>query len=56
MDMIIPNVISREELCEAEDSLGMANNNSRSRLLHNTIDPHGIYKYHEVGHQSTHGI
>ena len=49
---IIPNVISREELCEAEHMFREWQTTIPDHdYLHNTIDPHGIYKYHEVGHQ-----
>jgi ectoine hydroxylase-related dioxygenase (phytanoyl-CoA dioxygenase family) len=49
---IIPNVISSEEITEAKRLFytwqkTIPNHNK----LHNIIDPHGIYKYHQVGHQ-----
>ena len=49
---IIPDVISHEELCEAEHMFREWQTTIPDHnYLHNMIDPHGIYKYHEVGHQ-----
>lgn len=49
---VIPNVLSPEEITEAKTLF----NNWRKSIpnldqLHNTIDPHGIFKFHEIGHQ-----
>ena len=49
---IIPNVLSNDEINYSLDLFKkwqktIPNHN----LIHNTIDPHGIYKFHEIGHQ-----
>ena len=50
--VIIPNVLNLDEVNEAKD-LFFKWKNSIPNLdkIHNNIDPHGIYKFHEVGHQ-----
>ena len=49
---IIPNILSENEINEAKqlfyDWQKTITNHDK---MHNTIDPHGIYKYHHVGHQ-----
>jgi len=49
---IIPNVLSNEDIDEGKklfyDWQKTIPNHDK---LHNLIDPHGIYKFHEVGHQ-----
>ena len=41
-----------KKLCEAEHMFREWQTTIPDHdYLHNTIDPHGIYKYHEVGHQ-----
>jgi hypothetical protein len=49
---IIPNILSREEIDYAKqlfyDWQQTIPNHDK---LHNIIDPHGIYKFHEAGHQ-----
>lgn len=49
---IIPDILSKEEIDEAKKLFykwqsTIPNHNK----LHSIIDPHGIYKYHNVGHQ-----
>ena len=49
---IVPNVLNSEEVTEAKNLFY----NWKSTIpnhdkLHKIIDPHGIYKFHEVGHQ-----
>jgi hypothetical protein len=50
--VIVPNVLTKEEI---ENALGMFHSWRKSvpdlEYQHNTMDPHGIYKYHEIGHQ-----
>jgi len=49
---IIPNVITAEERYEAEHMFREWQTTIPDHdYLHNMIDPHGIYKYHEAGHQ-----
>lgn len=50
--VIIPNVLHIDELIKAKE-LFFKWKNSIPNLdkIHNTINPHGIYKFHEVGHQ-----
>ena len=49
---IIPNVISSEEINEAKRLFYTWQKTVPNHdKLHNIIDPHGIYKYHQVGHQ-----
>ena len=50
--IIIPGVLTQEEIDEYKD----LHDKWRSTIpnhdkLHNSVDPHGIYKFHEVGHQ-----
>ena len=49
---IIPNVLTSEEIKKAktmfEDWQKTIDNHDK---IHKAIDPHGIYKHHEVGHQ-----
>ena len=50
--MVIPNVLSDDEVEEARKMFdhwrGSVNNLD---VFHRKIDPHGIYKYHQAGHQ-----
>ena len=50
--VIVPNILSQEEI----DEYKLLHERWRSSIpnhdkIHNSIDPHGIYKFHEVGHQ-----
>ena len=47
---IIPNILTKEEI---EKGKGMFYEWKKevSDTIHAQINPHGIYKYHEVGHQ-----
>lgn len=52
--VIIPNVLSQEEIDTAityfkEFQSGIENHD----IIHNKIDPHGIYKYYNVGHNKS---
>jgi hypothetical protein len=49
---VVPNILSNEEINKAKEMFycwqkTIPNHNK----IHNLIDPHGIYKYHEAGHQ-----
>jgi ectoine hydroxylase-related dioxygenase (phytanoyl-CoA dioxygenase family) len=49
---IVPNVLTVDEITEAKTLF----NNWKNSIpnfdkVHNTIDPHGIFKFHEIGHQ-----
>jgi hypothetical protein len=50
--VIIPNILSEEEV---ETATRMYEDWQKSvpnlEYLHKTVDPHGIYKYHQAGHQ-----
>ena len=50
--VIIPNILSEKEI---ETATQMFEDWQKSipnlEYLHKTVDPHGIYKYHEAGHQ-----
>ena len=50
--VIIPNVLTSNEIEEArkmfDDWKSSVNNLD---VFHRKIDPHGIYKYHQAGHQ-----
>tara|TARA_B100001094_G_scaffold281084_1_gene292309 strand:+ start:116 stop:979 length:864 start_codon:yes stop_codon:yes gene_type:complete len=49
---ILPNILSNEEVKLAIDMFRKWQNTiPYHNKIHNTIDPHGIYKFHEVGHQ-----
>ena len=49
---IIENVLSDEEIEEATDSFKKWQKTIPNHdKIHRKIDPHGIYKHHEVGHQ-----
>lgn len=49
---IVPNVLSSEEVDEAKQLFYKWQKSVPNHdKLHNTIDPHGIYKYHHIGHQ-----
>lgn len=49
---IIPDVINEEEINKAK-SLFFSWKNKIENIdkIHNIIDPHGIFKYHQIGHQ-----
>jgi len=50
--VIIPNVISNEEIQIAKDLFYKWKNTiSDHDKIHSQINPHGIYKFHQVGHQ-----
>ena len=49
---VIPDVLSQEEISIATKSFKKWYNNTPNlKLFHEKIDSHGIFKYHEVGHQ-----
>ncbi len=49
---IIPNVLTNEEVEEAKKLFyAWQKTIPEHDLMHNSIDPHGIYKHHEIGHQ-----
>jgi len=49
---IVPNVLSSEEVDEAKQLfLKWQKNIPNHDKIHNIIDPHGIYKFHNAGHQ-----
>ena len=50
--VVIPNILTPEEVKTAKELHdkwrgAIINHDS----IHNSIDPHGIYKFHQVGHQ-----
>lgn len=50
--VIIPNVITNDEIKIACDLFHKWKNSIRNHdKIHSQIDPHGIYKFHQVGHQ-----
>ena len=49
---VIPDVLSQKEIDYAKSSFYEWQKTVPNHdVLHNTVDPHGIYKFHEVGHQ-----
>jgi len=49
---VVPNVLSNDEIVEAKRMFyGWQQTIENHDYLHNTINPHCIYKYHEAGHQ-----
>ena len=49
---IIPNVLTNEEVEEAKKLFyAWQKTIPEHDSMHNSIDPHGIYKHHEIGHQ-----
>lgn len=49
---IIPDVINEEEINKAKSLFfNWKNKIENIDKIHNTIDPHGIFKYHQIGHQ-----
>ena len=49
---IVPNVLSNEEVIEAKKLFYTWQKTIPNHdIIHNIIDPHGIYKYHQAGHQ-----
>lgn len=49
---VIPDVLSKQEIEEAKTLFYKWQSTIPNHdKIHNTIDPHGIYKYHNVGHQ-----
>lgn len=50
--VIIPNVLSKEEVGIALEMFHTWRKSVKDlEFQHNALDPHGIYKFHEVGHQ-----
>jgi len=50
--VVCPNVLTQEEIKERiEEMKAWQKTISDHDRIHNTLDPHGIYKHHEVGHQ-----
>lgn len=49
---IIPNILSKDEIQKAKDMFyAWKDTIPNHDFMHRTCDPHGIYKFHEVGHQ-----
>ena len=49
---IVPNVLTKDEIYKAKQLFyDWKNSIENHDYLHNTINPHCIYKYHEAGHQ-----
>lgn len=49
---VIPDVLPQEEISIATESFKKWYNSTPNvKLFHEKIDPHGIFKHHEVGHQ-----
>jgi hypothetical protein len=49
---VVPNVLNSEEITEATRLFRQWQTNTPTlEHFHNTVDPHGIYKHHEAGHQ-----
>lgn len=49
---VIPDVLSQEEILIATESFKKWYNRTPNlKLFHEKMDPHGIFKHHEVGHQ-----
>jgi ectoine hydroxylase-related dioxygenase (phytanoyl-CoA dioxygenase family) len=49
---VVPNVLSEEEVRQAKEMFySWQKTIPNHDKLHSKIDPHGIYKHHEVGHQ-----
>jgi hypothetical protein len=50
--VIIPNILSQEEIVDYKDLHDLWRSTIPNHdKLHNSVDPHGIYKFHQVGHQ-----
>ena len=50
--VIVPNVLSESDILEYRSNFDKWYNSTPNlKNLHNKIDPHGIFKFHEVGHQ-----
>ena len=50
--VVIPKVLSQEQIIEYRAEFDKWYNSIPNlKKLHNIIDPHGIFKYHEAGHQ-----
>ena len=50
--VVVPNVLTSEEVEIATDKFDKWRESIPDHdYIHNACDPHGIYKYHEVGHQ-----
>ena len=50
--VVIPNVITKEEVEIAKEMFYKWQNSVPDiERMHNKVDPHGIYKYHQAGHQ-----
>ena len=49
---VVPNVLSEDEITEAKQLFyNWQKTIPNHDKVHNVIDPHGIYKYHQAGHQ-----
>ena len=49
---IVPDILSNDELLEAKQLFyNWQNTIPNHNKLHDLIDPHGIYKFHQAGHQ-----
>ena len=49
---IIPNVLNESEIQEAKEMFFRWQKTIKDHdKIHKELDPHGIYKYHEIGHQ-----
>jgi hypothetical protein len=49
---VVPNVLSEDEIIEAKQLFyNWQKTIPDHDKVHNAIDPHGIYKYHQAGHQ-----
>ena len=49
---VVPNVLSEEEVIQAKEMFyAWQQTIPNHDKMHSKIDPHGIYKHHEVGHQ-----
>ena len=49
---VVPNVLSTKEIDEAKQLFyNWQKTIPNHDKMHNLVDPHGIYKFHEVGHQ-----
>ena len=49
---VVSNILSNEEIYEAKQLFFKWQKTIPNHdKLHNAIDPHGIYKYHQIGHQ-----
>ena len=50
--VVIPNILSPDEVTKAKDMFYVWYSNLENiQTLHKKINPHGIFKYHQAGHQ-----